>query len=57
MPAGFILYTLILCYLYKLFYVQSGMNATEEVRHAHRNQAADRCAHLHIRLGRGSRAL
>ena len=32
LPAGIILHGLILCYLYKVVYVISGMNATEEVR-------------------------
>ena len=32
LPAGIILYDIILCYLYKVVYVISGMNATEEVR-------------------------
>ena len=29
LPAGIILYDLILCYLYKMVYVISGMNATK----------------------------
>ena len=33
MPAGIILYNLILCYLCKVVCVISGMSATEEVRH------------------------